>query len=96
MKHQRKFWLILTLFLALSVCGFVLVKNSQAASPAYSLDWYVVSAGGTGNTQLGSTIGQNVIGWRTGTYQLDSGFWYAGLKSFYKVYMPLVIQKLPN
>ena len=93
MKYQRKLWLILALFSALAICGFVLVRTSQAADPTYTLDWYVVGAGGTGDTQLASTVGQNVIGWSTGTHQLGSGFWYGDLKSMSKVYLPILLKQ---
>ena len=78
----------------LGLSGLGTIRSSSAATQSYSLDWYVISGGGTVRTQLDSTVGQPAIGWSTGTNQLGSGFWY-GVRDGFMTYLPLVLRNSP-
>jgi hypothetical protein len=93
-KHMLIAGLLLVCILLLAIPG---IERSQAATRTniYSMNWNVISGGGTsfssnGKYTLGNTIGQGVAGQFTNyPFLMNVGFWLQGV---YHGFLPLLIR----
>ncbi len=85
---------LLTVVVCLLVAGSVLAMSSTN----YSLDWFTPGTSGGGGTSTSTnyaadfTVGQSAIGSGSSTnYTATLGYW-AGLPSYFRVFLPLTIK----
>jgi hypothetical protein len=90
-RHLLLFLLVLALLALLTTV--VMAQGDYAHTRPVMAGGGGVSAGGSYDLQ--GTVGQPVIGVSAGgDYDLSSGFW-GWLKSFFDVYLPLVLRNNP-
>jgi len=86
---------LLLILLVLLVAPGLKTTHAATRTPTYSMNWNVISSGGTsfttnGKYTLGSTIGQSPAGRLSVTGKLlNVGFWLQGL---YGNFLPLLIR----
>jgi hypothetical protein len=73
----------------------------RASAPEWAVSWWTVDGGGGtssgGVYSLAGTAGQAEVGalMQGGTYELAGGFWGAGGKAEYDLYLPVVLRLSP-
>ncbi len=84
----------LLLLAILAIAGIALASDSAS----YSLNWQVLSGGGTlaesssGQVSLNGTLGQTAIGPSSGSETtLGAGFWYGLGIRIIKVFLPMIL-----
>ena len=87
----------------LSILGAILLLwvSVLLAQGGYDLSWWTVDGGGGASSQedytLIGTAGQAEVGraMQGGVYELAGGFWFAGGRADYDVYLPVVLRMSP-